>query len=133
MFTWPCRRWMCSGGWRFLDDQVTRIDDIIAARQEQVALGVAQHLAWLSDEYESLSAEWGAALCDIFSCRLARAGLPSVMTVHPARANGESCGLAPAMAAYSTRTTERRCGGLAPRLEYEVKTGDLLSTGPAGH
>ena len=117
----------------FLDDQVTRIDDIIAARQEQVALGVAQHLAWLSDEYESLSAEWGAAPLRYFLMSIGQGWSPQCDDRPPSesewgvlRAGACNGGV------FHPDDRKTLQEGLAPRLEYEVKTGDLLVNRASG-
>ena len=117
----------------FLDDQVTRIDNIIAARQEQTASVSALHVAWLSEEHERLGDLYGFARLRYYLRSVGQGWSPQCEDRVP---DADEWGVLKAGAVNGGvfRPGELKAlpPGVGPRQEFLVKQGDLLVNRASG-
>ena len=117
----------------FLDDQVTRIDRIIGARTQQADGVAAAQVAWLTDRYDRLVADFGAVPLRRGLSTIGQGWSPQCDDRAPSldewgvlRAGAVNGGV------FRADDAKALPAEVAPRMEYLVREGDLLVNRASG-
>lgn len=117
----------------FLDDRVSRIDRIIAARREQMALAATQHISALQELFDDLAGQFGVLRLGHVLRGLEQGWSPQADSQS---ADPDEWGVMRAGCVnggyFRPEDNKRLPDNLEPVVAYEIRKGDLLMSRASG-